>query len=92
MFQTFPFYRQLDKMDCGPSCVRMIAEHYGKSYSLQYLREHSYVDREGVSVEGICEAAEHIGLTTLAVQLPYESISEDAVSYTHLTLPTNREV
>ena len=62
MFQTFPFYRQLDKMDCGPSCVRMIAEHYGKSYSLQYLREHSYVDREGVSVEGICEAAEHLSL------------------------------
>ena len=26
----FPFYKQLDGMDCGPSCLRMIAKYYGK--------------------------------------------------------------
>ncbi|MDD2526314.1 MAG: cysteine peptidase family C39 domain-containing protein, partial [Bacteroidales bacterium] len=30
---SFPFYQQLDAMDCGPSCLRMIAKYYGKSYS-----------------------------------------------------------
>ena len=25
----FPFYHQLDAMDCGPTCLRMVAKHYG---------------------------------------------------------------
>jgi hypothetical protein len=24
---TFPTYRQLDAMDCGPACIRMVAKH-----------------------------------------------------------------
>ena len=35
---NFPHYIQLDAMDCGPTCLRMIAKFYGKSYSLQTLR------------------------------------------------------
>ena len=50
---SFPYYKQLDKMDCGPACLRMIARFYGKSYSLQTLREHSYISREGVSLMGL---------------------------------------
>jgi ATP-binding cassette subfamily B protein len=30
---SFPFYRQLNAMDCGPTCLRMIAKHYGKHYN-----------------------------------------------------------
>ena len=57
----FPHYKQLDAMDCSPTCLRMVAKHYGKSYSLQYLRGRSYITREGVSMLGISEAAENIG-------------------------------
>ncbi len=71
MLDRFPHYYQLDHMDCGPACLRMVAKYYGKSYSLQYLREHSYIDREGVSLRGIIEAAEHIGLRSLPVKLPF---------------------
>ena len=60
----FPHYTQLDAMDCGPTCLRMVAKYYGKSYSLQYLRSRSYLTREGVSMLGISEAAEHIGFRT----------------------------
>ncbi len=77
MFKKFPFFRQLDSMDCGPTCLRMIAAHYGQHYSLSYLREHSYIDREGVSLRGIVEAAEHIGMRTMAVKLPFEGYSEE---------------
>ncbi|MBQ6762947.1 MAG: hypothetical protein IJP49_09380 [Bacteroidales bacterium] len=35
---TFPLYRQHDAMDCGPSCLRMVAKFYGKTYSLQDIR------------------------------------------------------
>jgi len=84
---AFPHFRQLDEMDCGPTCVRIIAEHYGKSYSLQYLRERSFVDREGVSVEGICEAAESIGMSTLAIKVAFESENEEEVSLEVAPLP-----
>ena len=71
----FPVYRQLDARDCGPTCVRMIAKHYGKSYSLQYLREHSFYAR-GVSLLGIRDAAEHIGLHTQSARIPLEKLYE----------------
>jgi ATP-binding cassette subfamily B protein len=54
----FPHYKQLDAMDCGPTCLRIIAKYFGKSYSLAYRREHSYITRSGVSLLGISEAAE----------------------------------
>jgi len=70
----FPFYKQLDEMDCGPTCLRMIAKHFGKSYSIQKLRDKCSIGREGVSFLGISDAAESIGFRTLAVKLPLEKL------------------
>ncbi len=75
----FPFYKQLDRMDCGPDCLRMIARHYGKSYSLQYLRERCYITREGVSLLGISEAAEAIGFHSIGVKITFEQLKNDAI-------------
>ena len=75
---SFPFYKQLDAMDCGPSCVRMIAKFYGKTYSLQTLREKSYLSRDGVSMMGISEAAESIGFRTMGVSLTPEKLFSTA--------------
>ncbi len=66
---SFPFYKQLDAMDCGPSCLRMIAKYYGKAYTLQTLRNKSYLSRDGVSMMGISEAAESIGFRTMGVSI-----------------------
>ena len=74
-------------MDCGPTSLRIVARYYGKNYSLQYLREHSYIDREGVSLRGIIEAAEHIGLRTLPVKLPFESKNKDQACLVDAPLP-----
>ena len=63
--QAFPFCRQLDAMDCGPSCLRMIALSYGKNFDLQSLRELSYITKTGVNLMGISEAAESIGFRTM---------------------------
>ncbi len=57
-------------MDCGPTCLRMVAKYFGKSYSLPFLREKCYIDKAGVSLKGISEAAELIGLRSLAVKIP----------------------
>lgn len=35
----FRCYRQLESSDCGLTCVRMIANHYGKKIPMRHLRE-----------------------------------------------------
>lgn len=64
-------------MDCGPTCLRMIAKHYGKNYSLQSLREKSFVTREGVSLLGISDAAETIGMRSLSIRTTTEKLIEE---------------
>jgi ATP-binding cassette subfamily B protein len=76
--EKIPFYIQLDAMDCGPTCLRMIANYYGKKFTLENLRSKSFITREGVSMLGISEAAESINLRTLAVQLSFRQLIEDA--------------
>jgi ATP-binding cassette subfamily B protein len=46
--KLFPHYIQHDTMDCGPTCLRMVAAFYGKCYSLEGLREKSFITRENV--------------------------------------------
>ncbi len=74
----FFFYKQPDEMDCGPTCLRMVAKHYGKSISLQQIRQLSSTTREGSSLLGLSEAAEKIGFRTMGVKVSYEKILEDA--------------
>ncbi len=76
--KSFPHYQQHDQMDCGPTCLRMIAAFYGKHYSLERLREKSFITRLGVSMLGISEAAEKIGFRTMGVQISFQQLLEDA--------------
>ncbi|MBC8592431.1 peptidase domain-containing ABC transporter [Oscillospiraceae bacterium N12] len=75
--RSFPFYTQYDTMDCGPTCLRMIAKYYGKHYSLQTLRERSFIAREGVSMLGISDAAESIGFRTSGVRISLQQLTRD---------------
>jgi len=68
MPKRFPFYPQLEAMDCGSTCLRMVARFFGRFYSLEYLREISNTGKDGVSLLDLSEAAEIIGLKTLAVE------------------------
>ncbi len=77
MAMSFPFERQADAMDCGPSCLQMVARFYGKKFSLTDLREKSYISREGVSFLGISEAAEAIGFRTIGVRIPFNKLVEE---------------
>ena len=76
-YKSFPHFLQMDKMDCGPTCLRMIAKYYGRNYSLQYLRERSFITRAGVSMLGISDAAEAIGFRTNGVRISLEQLIND---------------
>ena len=77
---SFPHYLQLDSMDCGPACLKMIAKYYGKTYSLENLRERCFITREGVSLLGISDAAESIGMRTIGVKTSFENNEKDVVT------------
>ena len=71
-----PFYKQLDSMDCGPTCLRMIAGHFGKDIPLAKLRQYCDIQKQGVSMEGIINAARRIGIETLPIKASYSDITD----------------
>ncbi|PIX07930.1 MAG: hypothetical protein COZ76_00840 [Flavobacteriales bacterium CG_4_8_14_3_um_filter_35_10] len=64
MPRKFPFFFQLDGMDCGHPCLKMIAEFYGKTIELQLLRDYSYFVKDGVSLLGISQVANKLNTTS----------------------------
>ncbi|PTS97817.1 ABC transporter ATP-binding protein [Pedobacter sp. HMWF019] len=76
MAKKFPYFKQPDQMDCGPTCLRMVAKYYGKNYNLQRLREISGINRAGVSLLGISEAAEKIGFRTTGIKISLNKLLE----------------
>lgn len=70
---AFPFIKQPDAMDCGPACLCMVTKYYGKDYSLEYLRNKSFIGRDGVSLLGISKAAEMIGFHTVAGRITFDN-------------------
>lgn len=75
---SFPFYKQLDSMDCGPASLKIIAQYYGKHYSLKRLRDLCHISREGVSLLGISDAAESIGFRTVGAKVTWEQLRDEA--------------
>ncbi|WP_183575580.1 peptidase domain-containing ABC transporter [Mucilaginibacter sp. X5P1] len=73
----FKHFSQLDSFDCGPTCLRMVSEYYGKSFSLKYLRDISFISKEGVSLFTISNAAERLGFKTLKLKLTADYLIEN---------------
>jgi ATP-binding cassette subfamily B protein len=70
--------KQLDAMDCGPTCLKMISEYYGRNYLIDTLRDYAFIGREGVSLLGISKAAEQIGFRTMGGRFTFERLAEKA--------------
>ncbi len=68
-------------MDCGPTCLRMIAKYYGKHYNIEGIRNTAGYSKEGVNLLGISEAAEKIGFRARGLQVTFEQL------VTEITLP-----
>jgi len=79
MAQHFPFIRQRDAMECGPSCLAMIAEFYGRKPNRDQLRANCALGKAGASLLGISKAAEQLGFHTLGGRLSFEDLSKEGV-------------
>ena len=70
--------QQQDAMDCGPSCLVMIAEYYGVRKNIDTIRHTCALGKEGVSLLGISKAAEEIGFKTVGGRLSFETLANEA--------------
>ncbi len=66
---NFPFYKQVDFKDCGPTCLKIIAKHYKKNISIGYLRQLSETTRVGSNLLNLSDASEELGFKSLGVKL-----------------------
>lgn len=73
----FTYYQQLEEMDCGAACLRMVARDHGRYYPLEKLRESTRITVEGVTLLNISEGAEQIGLQTLALPVTLRQLEDD---------------
>ncbi len=73
---NFPFYSQPDAKDCGPTCLRIIAKHFGKLISLQEIRELAETTRTGSNLLKLSDAAESIGFKTIGAKLNFKKLEE----------------
>lgn len=74
--KTFPHYTQTESKDCGPTCLKIVAKHYGRVLNIQSLRELSETTREGSNLLTLSDAAESIGFRSLGVKLCANDLQE----------------
>ena len=72
----FPKYHQVESKDCGPTCLKIIAKHYGNSINIQKIRSLTETTREGSNLLNISDAAEKIGFRSLGVKLNVNQLEE----------------
>lgn len=77
MARKFSYYPQLDLMDCGPTCLKMISKFYGKNISVQLFRDKTNVSKSGVSLLSIANAAEAVGFHSLGIKISTDKLIED---------------
>ena len=66
--KMFPLEYQTDLQDCGPACLKMVTEYFGKSYTLDYIKKASHITANGISVFNMRIAAEVLGLRAIVVK------------------------
>ena len=74
--KNFPTYKQTESKDCGPTCLKIIAKHYGKTLAIARIRDISETTREGSSLLNLSDASEAIGFRSLGVKLTLEELQE----------------
>lgn len=77
MTATFPHFSQHDSMDCGPTCLRIIAKYYGKDIAIGKIRDWANTSKLGASLVGLTKAAEKMNMRSMASLVSYEQLQEE---------------
>lgn len=82
--------RQNGSMDCGVCCLLSVIRHYGGNLPIEYLREMTATDRNGVSAYNLVHTAQEIGFSAYGVRGELTDISSlDLPIISHVILNKN---
>lgn len=73
----FPFFKQPDINDCGPTCIKIISKFYGKDISVQKIRNLAESTRAGSNLLGLSNAAESLGFKTLGLKISLQDLIDE---------------
>lgn len=76
MSRSFQHFKQRDTKDCGPTCLKTIANFYGCNIPIERLVALSETTRSGSNLKFLGIAAEKIGFKSLAVQITVEELKQ----------------
>ena len=74
--KTIKWIKQHDSMQCGVACLAMICHHYGRAYTLEYLKGFCHANIAGVPVLGIADGAKSVGLQTMTAAASADELRE----------------
>ncbi len=77
ILKKFSHFRQSEQKDCGPACLKMIANFYGQNIPIEEIRELAETNRQGTSLLNLAQAAEKIGFRTLGVKIDYSKLASE---------------
>ena len=76
MKDSFKCIIQSDSMMCGITCLQMVCKHFGREVSLRTLSKLCVATSEGVSMLGVNEAANKLGLRTMCARTDFDTLSK----------------
>ncbi|BAZ29287.1 cyclic nucleotide-regulated ABC bacteriocin/lantibiotic exporter [Cylindrospermum sp. NIES-4074] len=74
--KRYPFFEQQSASDCGAACLVMISRYWGKSLSVNRLRDLTNMSRSGASMRSLTAAAESIGFATRPVKASFDKFAQ----------------
>lgn len=74
LLHHYPFIMQQSQMDCGITCLAMVALFFGKRIDLNEIRERAGVSIEGTSMLSLSETAESVGFMTRGIRGTYDGL------------------
>jgi ABC-type bacteriocin/lantibiotic exporter with double-glycine peptidase domain len=72
--KLFPFYFQSNQMDCGPTCLKMIAKYYGKCFCMHQMKNWARIKDEGSSMLDIMNTANNLGIKSTGLEIDIERL------------------
>jgi len=76
----FPFLKQHAESECASACIAMIAQHYGKKFTVGQVQEMTSLTMTNPTPINIITSAERLGFNSKAYSIDYETVQR-------LTLP-----
>lgn len=77
LVKKFKYFEPHDHIDCGPTCLRMVANYFGLSLSSAYLQKVCEITRQGVSLKSLALGGERIGLKCIVAEVSFRYLYEN---------------